>query len=189
MAVEENRTAAFPITVTLQYIGRTSGLEEGSTLGGDDGGSGDSSGDAGATTVSVGAVTATGAMTAAAAGAASPRTTPQTGTARETTAGSPSPRLAAAFGADTVGSPGSISPPFPFVSLLLAFVFLVPMNFLIQAYGSSVLDERTNRRGSPLLVTPLSPVDIVAGRRCRTSRSRRSSRRSSRSPSAAGRSR
>ncbi|PHQ37925.1 PrsW family intramembrane metalloprotease, partial [Halorubrum persicum] len=69
-----------------------------------------------------------------------------------------------AFGADTVGSPGSISPPFPFVSLLLAFVFLVPMNFLIQAYGSSVLDERTNRRGEPLLVTPLSPVDIVAGK-------------------------
>jgi ABC-type Na+ efflux pump permease subunit len=47
---------------------------------------------------------------------------------------------------------------------LLAFIFLVPMNFLIQAYGSSVLDERTNRRGEPLLVTPLSPVDIVAGK-------------------------
>ncbi|MUW15523.1 PrsW family intramembrane metalloprotease, partial [Halorubrum sp. CBA1125] len=68
------------------------------------------------------------------------------------------------FGADTAGSPGSIAPPFPFVSLLLAFVFLVPMNFLVQAYGSSVLDERTNRRGEPLLVTPLSPVDIVAGK-------------------------
>ena len=68
------------------------------------------------------------------------------------------------FGAATVGSPGSISPPFPFVSLLLAFVFLVPMNFLIQAYGSSILDERTNRRGEPLLVTPLSPVEIVAGK-------------------------
>jgi len=43
MAAEENRTAAFPITVTLQYIGRTSGLDDGSTLGGDgsesDGGS------------------------------------------------------------------------------------------------------------------------------------------------------
>jgi len=83
----------------------------------------------------------------------------------EITADSPSPSVGgAAFGADTVGSPGSISPPFPFVSLLLAFVFLVPMNFLIQAYGSSVLDERTNRRGEPLLVTPLSPVDIVAGK-------------------------
>lgn len=49
MAAEENRTAAFPITVTLQYIGRTSGLDDGSTLGGDgsesDGGSGRASGD------------------------------------------------------------------------------------------------------------------------------------------------
>jgi len=96
----------------------------------------------------------------------------------------------AAFGADTVGSPGSISPPFPFVSLLRVRLFLVPMNFLIRRTARrSVLDERTNRRGEPLLVTPLSPVDIVAGRRSRTSRSRRSSRRSSQSPSAAGRSR
>jgi len=47
---------------------------------------------------------------------------------------------------------------------VLAFVFLVPMNFLVQAYGSSILAERTNRRGEPLLVTPLSPVDIVAGK-------------------------
>jgi len=68
------------------------------------------------------------------------------------------------FGADTTGSPSSITPPFPFVSLLLAFAFLVPMNFLIQAYGSSILDERTNRRGEPLLVTPLSPAEIVAGK-------------------------
>ena len=68
------------------------------------------------------------------------------------------------FGADTTGSPSSITPPFPFVSLLLAFLFLVPMNFLIQAYGSSILDERTNRRGEPLLVTPLSPAEIVAGK-------------------------
>ncbi|MFC5135052.1 MULTISPECIES: ABC transporter permease [Haloferacaceae] len=69
-----------------------------------------------------------------------------------------------AFGADLTGSPGSITPPFPFASLVLAFAFLVPMNFLTQAYGSSVLDERTNRRGEPLLVTPLSPTEIVAGK-------------------------
>ncbi|GAA0505961.1 hypothetical protein GCM10008992_01010 [Halorubrum aquaticum] len=69
-----------------------------------------------------------------------------------------------AFGADTAGSPGSITPPFPFASLVLAFAFLVPMNFLAQAYGSSVLEERTNRRGEPLLVTPLSPTEIVAGK-------------------------
>jgi ABC-type Na+ efflux pump, permease component len=68
------------------------------------------------------------------------------------------------FGAGSTGSPAAITPPFPFASLVLAFAFLVPMNFLAQAYGSSVLDERTNRRGEPLLVTPLSPAEIVAGK-------------------------
>jgi len=181
MAAEENRTAAFPITVTLQYIGRTSGLDDGSTLGGDgsgsDGGSGRASGDD------------SGDASGGTDGGLTGGDTARQGSGGDDgdNGGFAVPSVGgAAFGADTVGSPGSISPPFPFVSLLLAFVFLVPMNFLIQAYGSSVLDERTNRRGEPLLVTPLSPVDIVAGRRSRTSRSRRSSRRSSRSPSAAG---
>ena len=62
------------------------------------------------------------------------------------------------------GSPAEISPPFPFSSLLLAFVFLIPMNFIIQAYGGSILNERINRRGELLLVAPLSRVDIVAGK-------------------------
>ena len=159
MAAEENRTAAFPITVTLQYIGRTSGLDDGSTLGGDgsesDGGSGRASGDD------------SGDASGGTDGGLTGGDTASEGSGGDDgdNGGFAVPSVGgAAFGADTVGSPGSISPPFPFVSLLLAFVFLVPMNFLIQAYGSSVLDERTNRRGEPLLVTPLSPVDIVAGK-------------------------
>jgi len=170
MAAEENRTAAFPITVTLQYVGRTSGLDEGSTLGGsgdaggddsggtggsDDGSGGDGDGSDGSDGDSGGSGGTDG--DAAGEGGAGDGGAGGGGFAVPSVGG-------AAFGADTVGSPGSISPPFPFVSLLLAFVFLVPMNFLIQAYGSSVLDERTNRRGEPLLVTPLSPVDIVAGK-------------------------
>ncbi|EMA64163.1 ABC transporter permease [Halorubrum lipolyticum] len=163
MAAEENRTAAFPITVTLQYIGRTSGLDEGSTLGGEEGGDGD--GESGA-----GSGDADGDGSGGSDGGSGDESG---GTGSDTAdedaegddGGFAVPSVGgAAFGADTVGSPGSIAPPFPFVSLLLAFVFLVPMNFLIQAYGSSVLDERTNRRGEPLLVTPLSPVDIVAGK-------------------------
>jgi len=164
MAVEENRTAAFPITVTLQYIGRTSGLEEGSTLGGDDGGSGDSSGDAGGDSFGGGG-DGDGSDDSGGDGSGLSEDDTADGDSEGDDGGFAVPSVGgAAFGADTVGSPGSISPPFPFVSLLLAFVFLVPMNFLIQAYGSSVLDERTNRRGEPLLVTPLSPVDIVAGK-------------------------
>ncbi|WP_050032359.1 ABC transporter permease [Halorubrum halophilum] len=160
MAAEENRTAAFPITVTLQYVGRNGGLDEESTLGGDDGGGGDG-----------GSGTGSGDGDGSGEGGGdSADGSGGTGDAASDSGGSEDGGFAvpsvggAAFGADTVGSPGSISPPFPFVSLLLAFVFLVPMNFLIQAYGSSVLDERTNRRGEPLLVTPLSPVDIVAGK-------------------------
>jgi len=62
------------------------------------------------------------------------------------------------------GSPAEISPPFPFQSLVLAFVFLVPMNFIIQAYGGTILNERINRRGELLLVAPIKRLDIVAGK-------------------------
>ncbi|ERH05523.1 MAG: hypothetical protein J07HN4v3_01124 [Halonotius sp. J07HN4] len=67
-------------------------------------------------------------------------------------------------GGGTSGSPAEISPPFPFSSLLLAFIFLVPMNFIIQAYGSSILNERISRRGELLLVAPVERLDIVAGK-------------------------
>jgi len=176
MAAEENRTAAFPITVTLQYVGRTSGLDDGSTLGGNgEGGSGDGSGgdgSGGGSGDGSGGGSGDGADGSGGGsgdGAVGDDTGSGDGAVGDDTGsrddGFAVPSIGGAtFGADTVGSPGSISPPFPFVSLLLAFVFLVPMNFLIQAYGSSVLDERTNRRGEPLLVTPLSPVDIVAGK-------------------------
>ncbi|TQQ80048.1 ABC transporter permease [Halonotius terrestris] len=70
----------------------------------------------------------------------------------------------ALFGGSTSGSPAEISPPFPFASLLLAFLFLVPMNFIIQAYGSSILNERISRRGELLLVAPVERLDIVAGK-------------------------
>ena len=166
MAAEENRTAAFPITVTLQYVGRTSGLETDSTLGGDsDAGSGAGGGSDGESGAGGGG---SGDAEGGDDGAGDDGTAggdAAGGSVADDDGGLAVPSVGGgAFRADTVGSPGSISPPFPFVSLLLAFVFLVPMNFLIQAYGSSILDERTNRRGEPLLVTPLSPVDIVAGK-------------------------
>jgi ABC-type Na+ efflux pump permease subunit len=68
------------------------------------------------------------------------------------------------FSNGSSGSPAAIQPPFPFSSLVLAFAFLVPMNFVIQAYGSTILNERINRRGELLLVAPVSPGDIVAGK-------------------------
>ena len=63
-----------------------------------------------------------------------------------------------------IGAPGAISPPFPFEALVLAFLFVVPMNFVIQAYGSTILDERIGRRGELLLVAPVSTRTVVAGK-------------------------
>ncbi len=62
------------------------------------------------------------------------------------------------------GSPAEINPPFPFQSLVLAFIFVVPLNFLIQAYGSTMLSERLNRRGELLLVSPVTRLDIIGGK-------------------------
>jgi len=67
-------------------------------------------------------------------------------------------------GNNASGTPGDISPPFPFQSLLLAFLFLLPMNFVIQAYGSTMLSERLNRRGELLLVAPVTRFDIIGGK-------------------------
>jgi len=67
-------------------------------------------------------------------------------------------------GGDTAGSPSEISPPFPFASLVLAFLFVVPMNFVVQSYGSTIMEERIDRRGELLLVSPVSPAEIVAGK-------------------------
>lgn len=178
MATEENATAAFPVTVTLRYASRTSPLDDGATLGGaeGDGGSGDSD-DGGSSGGSdgdgdTGAGSDTGGTddTDDTGGTGGDGGNTGAGVDADDSAGQEGGGLAVpsigggAFGAGTVGTPGAIAPPFPFASLLLAFAFLVPMNFLIQAYGSSVLDERTNRRGEPLLVTPLSPAEIVAGK-------------------------
>ncbi|TKX46108.1 MULTISPECIES: ABC transporter permease [unclassified Halorubrum] len=166
MRAEPNRTAAFPVVVTLRYVGRTTGFDDGATLGGGDGESGGGAGDGGGESGG-GSDDGDGPDGGAGDGGdgSDDAGSVADGSASGEDGGFAVPSIGgAAFGADTVGSPGSITPPFPFTSLLLAFVFLVPMNFLIQAYGSSILDERTNRRGEPLLVTPLSPAEIVAGK-------------------------
>ena len=178
MRAEPNQTAAFPVTVTLRYVGRTTGFDDGATLGGSDGSSAGSTTDdsAGGTDEGAGGTDESGSADGGSGDESSGGGSDDADTvgtdSGDGAAGSDArdggfavPSIGGgAFGADTVGSPGSITPPFPFTSLLLAFVFLVPMNFLIQAYGSSILDERTNRRGEPLLVTPLSPTEIVAGK-------------------------
>jgi ABC-type Na+ efflux pump permease subunit len=139
MADESNLSAAFPVAVELEYVQRDAAGPEGTDdegTTGDDGGSNETDG-GGAPSIDTGA----GGQAAA----------PSIG-------GQP------ILAGEQSGSPSTIQPPFPLGSLLLAFLFVVPMNFVIQAYGASIMRERINRRGELLLVAPLSPVDIVFGK-------------------------
>ncbi|MDY6779760.1 MAG: PrsW family intramembrane metalloprotease, partial [Halobacteria archaeon] len=77
---------------------------------------------------------------------------------------SSAPSIGGALSGSRTGTPADIVPPFPFKSLILSFAFLIPMNFVIQAHSSSFMDERVNRRGELLLVSPVSRFDIIVGK-------------------------
>ena len=181
LALEDNQTAAFPVSVTLVYQ-----EQSGSTvLDTRDGANGEESTPAETGTDSSGD------------GTDGTDGTPSSGDATESGDGDTSgdsdtdadatatPSGAASDGDDSEeggggaslgsigaqltgdvqnGTPADISPPFPFESLVLAFLYIIPMNFVIQAYGSSMLSERLNRRGELLLVTPASRGDIIGGK-------------------------
>ena len=153
----ENETAAFPVSVTLEYESRSDsggatagggGDSGGDTAagGGAGGGRGGAGGDADDGAVSPGSGGDSGGSAAAGAGGA----------------GGVLGGLGSDSGSTT--NPSDLAPPFPFESLVLAFVFIVPLNFLIQAYGSTFLSERLNRRGELLLVSPVTRLDIIAGK-------------------------
>jgi ABC-type Na+ efflux pump permease subunit len=162
LAAADNQTAAFPVRVALRYrtqanvqpnYGATEGDgstdADGSTGSTGDGGDGDNA------TAGNGSGGDGGGTSGESGGAVSPD---------EVSGGLGG--FGARFGSqDTVvNSPSSLSPPFPFQSLVLAFVFVIPLNFLIQAYGSTILSERLNRRGELLLVSPVTRTDIIAGK-------------------------
>jgi len=170
MDEEDNVSAAFPVVVNLTYVEQdatralavgdtdeetlgsgtgedgTGGETDGGTDGEAGGGTGDGDGAGGETDGGSGVDGADGGDEGA-----------------EPTGGGTSltERLTGGSGS---GAPSDISPPFPFRSLVLAFVFVLPLNFVIQAYGSTILGERLNRRGELLLVSPVSRLDIVAGK-------------------------
>ncbi|MEF8757086.1 MAG: PrsW family intramembrane metalloprotease [Halobacteriales archaeon] len=154
MRQERNESAAFPVNVTLQYRSRTVGGigGTGSVSSGADGtGAGGDGGDGGGESD----VDGTGAGSGDGDGGDDDG---------GGVFGAPDIGGAGFLGGDTRGAPGDIQPPFPFGSLILAFVFVVPMNFVIQAYGSSIMEERLNRRGELMLVSPVTRGDIVAGK-------------------------
>lgn len=64
----------------------------------------------------------------------------------------------------SINTPETLSPPFPFRSLLLAYVFLIPMNFVVQVYAGSAITERLNRKGEAMLASPARRWEIIAGK-------------------------
>lgn len=60
--------------------------------------------------------------------------------------------------------PADVNPPFPVRSLLLAFAYLIPLNFLAQLYAGTLLGERIRHRGLLVLTAPLSPASVLLGR-------------------------
>jgi len=64
----------------------------------------------------------------------------------------------------TFKTPQQLSPPLPFDSIILIFVFIFPLYFTSQFFMMSVMNERLERRGEVLLSTPLAPWTIIAGK-------------------------
>ncbi|ACV13142.1 conserved hypothetical protein [Halorhabdus utahensis DSM 12940] len=157
MDQEKNQTAAYPVSVTTDPVDRgslgPSGTDDGSPNGGtSDGGDTGTNGDTGGDSPGTGG----------------PGTGGTTGDSTDSGGGGLPGGLGGFAGSlgggSTTGSPSDLAPPFPFGSLVLAFVFVLPLNFVIQAYGSSILSERLNRRGELMLVSPVTRGDIIAGK-------------------------
>jgi len=176
MARAANQTAAFPVSVTLIYQEQngTSALDTRPDDGGDaSAGDGNGNGGQAAGGTETDSQTPSGSATDDGSGGSGDDGTGGTGgdgtSGGESAAGGGGGANLGGIGARLTGdvesgTPGDISPPFPFESLVLAFLYIVPMNFVIQAYGSSMLSERLNRRGELLLVTPASRGDIIGGK-------------------------
>ncbi|WP_135805263.1 ABC transporter permease subunit [Halorussus marinus] len=202
MGFERNRTAAFPVNVSLRYVAQnvsTTGAgtddseppattrptdEDEVGLGGGESGGGDTGGetddaDLQATSrptdngdeIDSGESNSDGAGGESGGGDTVGATDRDAGgddggAVGDGPAGAPSVGSGSSLFTDQTrgGTPADIAPPFPFESLVLAFAFVLPMNFVIQAYASSILNERINDRGELLLVSPVSRGDIVAGK-------------------------
>lgn len=118
---------------------------------------------------------ATGLPRRGAPGAAMPSPEPTSGQTREGSVsggGGATPRTetGSSTGFDlipaarSVNTPETLSPPFPFRSLLLAYAFLIPMNFVVQVYAGSAIAERLDRKGEPLLASPAQRWEIILGK-------------------------
>ncbi|PKL65963.1 MAG: PrsW family intramembrane metalloprotease [Methanomicrobiales archaeon HGW-Methanomicrobiales-3] len=70
-------------------------------------------------------------------------------------------------GTSTMGSfktPAQLSPPLPFDSIILIFVFVFPLYFTSQFFMMSIMNERIERRGEILLSAPVKTSSIIIGK-------------------------
>ncbi|WP_436928911.1 ABC transporter permease subunit [Halosimplex halobium] len=181
MDTEDNQSAAFPVVVNLTYVDRDSArvtasqtqtipiqTDENDEAGDGDGSAGEG-GDGGDGTGGESADGAADETDGSAGGDSGDGGSGGDGSDGVTRPGEGSNVAGSSIGArltggSSTGAPSDITPPFPFRSLVLAFVFVLPLNFVIQAYGSTILSERINRRGELLLVAPVSRGDIIVGK-------------------------
>jgi ABC-type Na+ efflux pump permease subunit len=68
------------------------------------------------------------------------------------------------FEKQTIATPSNFSPPIPFTAILYAFLFIFPIYFISQFYSTSLMDERTNKKGELVLAAPLTGRDVVIGK-------------------------
>jgi len=68
------------------------------------------------------------------------------------------------FEDSSLTTPSELTPPLPFGSIVISFIFIFPLYFLTQLYSSSIMEERINRRGELLLVAPIKTWELVVGK-------------------------
>ncbi|MGA2104936.1 MAG: ABC transporter permease [Methanoregula sp.] len=61
-------------------------------------------------------------------------------------------------------TPDQLSPPLPFDSIILVFVFIFPLYFTSQFFMMSIMNERTGRQGEALLSLPVKTSSIIIGK-------------------------
>jgi len=61
-------------------------------------------------------------------------------------------------------TPSQLSPPLPFDSIILIFVFVFPLYFTSQFFMMSIMNERIERKGEVLLSTPVASSSIILGK-------------------------
>ncbi len=61
-------------------------------------------------------------------------------------------------------TPSQLSPPLPFDSIILVFLFIFPLYFSSQFYMMSIMQERIERTGEVLLSSPAGAPAIVLGK-------------------------